>query len=608
MSIKRIALAILVTSAVLLAVGAGPKAAARASLSENTSMTIPYAGRLSDDAGQPVAEGSYAFAFALYDTLTSGQPLWSEVQDGVGVKGGSFAASLGSVTPIPPAVLDGRSLWLAVEVRGPGEVEFTALNPRQRLSAAAPSRPTANGACPHDHLGETWTGNYPLTITGDFDSGELAPLVLSNARSSGRGLRITQGGDAAVSVGSANFGVVVEAAGSDGVRVNSAGDDGVHIGTSGDDGMYVSSAGSDGLHVHSATNMGAYVESALTGFGVNSVSAYGMYVGNSGSDGLYIASTGHHGMYVGSADQDGIYVDSAGDDGLYVLKAGNPDAVITSGNKNGLEVAGAEGSGLYVGHANLDGLTVSEADWYGVYVQHADSDGVYVDAAGRSGVVAHSLSALDYGGAFYNFAEHGAGLYAAGGDNTAPDLVLGVHGSGDDGRIYSWPEMTGSDLLLFSNDKVHVHLDEDNNSPSSSFVIYNGDDLAVWTVGEKAEVTFGTEAGAYGPRATYAVRATGDWIEDFGTAELVNGQATVTIEPVFAQMVNLAEYQVFLTPLGDCSLYVADKAPASFTVKAMGGQRCNIGFDYRLVAKRLGNEQARLEPADVSHDDDDEND
>jgi hypothetical protein len=605
MSIKRIALAILVTSAVLLAVGAGPKAAARASLSENTSMTIPYAGRLSDDAGQPVAEGSYAFAFALYDTLTSGQPLWSEVQDGVGVKGGSFAASLGSVTPIPPAVLDGRSLWLAVEVRGPGEVEFTALNPRQRLSAAAPSRPTANGACPHDHLGETWTGNYPLTITGDFDSGELAPLVLSNARSSGRGLRITQGGDAAVSVGSANFGVVVEAAGSDGVRVDSAGDDGVHIGTSGDDGVYVSSAGSDGLHVHSATNMGAYVESALTGFGVNSVSAYGMYVGNSGSDGLHIASTGHHGMYVGSTNQDGIYVDTAGDDGVCVLKAGNPDAMIPSGEKNGLEVAGAEGSGLYVGHANLDGLTVSEAGWYGVYVQQADYEGVRVDAAGRSGVLARSNSAADYGGAFYNLAAGGAGLYASGGDNTAPDLVLGVYGSGDDGRIYSWPGMTGSDILLFSNDEAHIHLDEDNNS-TSSFVIYNGENLAVWTVGETGAVTFGTEAGAYGPRATYAVRATGDWIEDFGTAELADGQATVTIEPVFGQMVNLTQYQVFLTPLGDCSLYIAEKTPASFTVKAMGGQRCNIGFDYRLVAKRLGNESARLEPADVSREEEED--
>jgi hypothetical protein len=505
MSTKRTVLGIVVASVVLLAVGIGPGVGhpVRALPSDSKDVTIPYAGRLSNDAGEPVVEGSYAFAFALYDTSAGGQPLWSEMQEGVTVKGGSFAVSLGSVTPIPPAVLDGRSLWLAVEVRGPGEAEFTALNPRQKVSAAAPdsirspSGTAASPACPHDHFGELWTGS-------SLDAG----LWISN-HGTGTGL-------------------LVGAAGQDGVQVMTAGDDGVQV-------------------------------------------------------------------------------TSAGDDGLYVFKAGNPITMITSGEKNGLEVAGAEGSGLYVGHANLDGLTVSEADWYGVYVVQADYDGVRVDAAGRSGVLARSNSAADYGGAFYNLAEHGAGLYASGGDNTAPDLVLGVYGSGDDGRIYSYPGLTGSDLLLFSNDEAHVHLDEDNNS-TSSFVIYNGDNLAVWTVGETGAVTFGTEAGAYGPRATYAVRATGDWIEDFGTAELADGQATVTIEPVFGQMVNLTQYQVFLTPLGDCSLYIAEKTPASFTVKAMGGQRCNIGFDYRLVAKRLGNESARLEPADVSREEEDEDD
>ncbi|MBN1139781.1 MAG: hypothetical protein JXM73_24630 [Anaerolineae bacterium] len=546
MSIKRIALAIVVASVVSLAVGASIEVAARASLAESRNSTIPYAGRLNDETGQPVVEGSYAFTFALYDAPTGGQPLWSEVQESVMVKEGSFAISLGSVNPIPPTAMDGETLWLAVGVRGSGEAGFTALAPRQRVSAAAPASAAANGACPHDHLGETWTGTEDsLTITGDFGSGESAPLVLSNAQSGGRGLRVTQGGDAGVSVGSANFGLVVEAADADGVSIDSAGDDGVSIGTSGDDGMYVGSAGSDGLHVRSATNMGAYVESARTGFGVNSVSTYGMYVGNSGSDGLHIISTGYHGMYVGSADGDG------------------------------------------------------------VYVYQADGDGVRVGMAGGNGVFAVSGSDLFYGGVFYNSAPGGAGLYAAGGNNAAPDLVLGVYGNGDDGRIYSDPGLAGSDLLLFSNDEVHIHLDEDNDE-IGTFVIYDGENYDLWTVGEKGEVTFGTQAGAYGPRAAYPVRATGDWIEDFGTAELADGQASVTIEPVYAQTVNLTEYQVFLTPLGDCPLYVAAKTPASFTVKAMGGQRCSIAFDYRLVAKRLGNEAARLEPASVSDEGDDD--
>jgi hypothetical protein len=457
--------------------------------------TIPYAGRLDNGAGQPVAEGAYDFTFALYAAEAGGEPLWSEVQAGVTVKGGAFSVSLGSVTPIPPALLDGQNLWLAVGVRGPGEAGFTALTPRQRVSAAAPA---ANAACPHDHFGELWSG----------------------------------------------------------------------------------STASDGLWIY------------------NSGTGDGLQVDSEGSNGVLVYHAGSVGVQVYEAGNDGVYVGSAGDDGVYVNEAGSPSATEPSSYPNGFEVAGAEGSGLYVGHADLDGVTVDSAEWYGLYVLQADSDGVRVDSAGANGVIAVSNNATNYGGLFRNVAAGGAGLYAAGGDNAAPDLVLGVYGNGDDGRIYSWPELTGSDILLFSNDEAHVHLDEDNNS-DSAFVIYNGANTAVWTMTESGAAAFGTDAGAYGPRATYAVRATGDWIEDFGTAQLAHGQATVTVEPVFAQMVSLTEYQVFLTPLGDCPLYIAAKTPGSFTVRAMGGQKCGIAFDYRLVAKRLGNEDARLEPADT---------
>jgi hypothetical protein len=208
---------------------------------------------------------------------------------------------------------------------------------------------------------------------------------------------------------------------------------------------------------------------------------------------------------------------------------------------------------------------------------------------------------MNYGGLFRNVAVGGAGLYAAGGDNIAPDLVLGTYGSGDDGRIYSQPDLTESDILLFSNDETHIHLDEDNNS-DSTFTVYNGDNTSVFSVNEAGVVTFAgaaatrVEAGDYGSRTVYAVQATGGWCEDFGAAQLVNGQATVAIEPVFAQTINLDEYHVFLTPLGDCPLYVAEKTAHTFTVKGIGGQKCSIAFDYRIVAKRLGYETLRLEP------------
>jgi hypothetical protein len=117
-----------------------------------------------------------------------------------------------------------------------------------------------------------------------------------------------------------------------------------------------------------------------------------------------------------------------------------------------------------------------------------------------------------------------------------------------------------------------------------------------WTVDGTKSAVVGTED--YGRRALYAVESPNNWFEDFGSARLVDGQATVAIEPIFAQTVNLTrDYHVFVTPLGDCPLYVIDKKPTSFAVRAMDGRTCSITFDYRIVARRLGYEDLRLEPA-----------
>jgi hypothetical protein len=164
MKVKRVVFTVLVASVVLLAVGIGPGAghSVRALPEpgvEPAGGTIPYAGRLSDQAGKPVVDGAYDLSFTLYDSLSGGNPLWLEVQRGVTLSTGEFLTTLGSVEPIPATVLGGQDRWLAVSVRGPGEAGFTALAPRQRVSAAAPTAATAGSACPHDHLGEWWTGD-----------------------------------------------------------------------------------------------------------------------------------------------------------------------------------------------------------------------------------------------------------------------------------------------------------------------------------------------------------------------------------------------------------------------------------------------------------------
>jgi len=99
------------------------------------------------------------------------------------------------------------------------------------------------------------------------------------------------------------------------------------------------------------------------------------------------------------------------------------------------------------------------------------------------------------------------------------------------------------------------------------------------------------------------VESAGNYFEDFGQGTLTGGVGTVSIDPVFAQTVNLGEsYQVFLTPVGDepVLLFVSKKTATSFTVRGvtLDGADAQCNFDYRLVAKRLGYEDLRLEPAD----------
>jgi hypothetical protein len=127
------------------------------------------------------------------------------------------------------------------------------------------------------------------------------------------------------------------------------------------------------------------------------------------------------------------------------------------------------------------------------------------------------------------------------------------------------------------------------NSPDGFGVYYLG---GLGGIGLNTSIV---RTAGYDWRNLYAMASPEVLFEDVGTAQLVDGQAVVPVDPIFAQTVDLEQiYQVFLTPMGDCGLYVAEKTPTSFTVRALDGKACRIAFDYRIIAKRLGYEDVRL--------------
>ncbi len=218
----------------------------------------------------------------------------------------------------------------------------------------------------------------------------------------------------------------------------------------------------------------------------------------------------------------------------------------------------------------------------------------------------------------------GAVLTVANRNNTATDPLpaLSVQGWGGlevagyensdginyAGTIFGLKSSLHSDLRLASNDELFFDIDEDNNS-ASTLRIRNGGNTEVCTINEEGNLhcignsIFDGTKSAVVPvdgqqRLLYAIESPEVWFEDFGSGALVNGIGAIAIDPLFAATVNLSDYHVFVTPLGDCQgLYVTAKTATGFEVHELGGGTANINFDYRLVANRLGFESERLELA-----------
>ena len=162
------------------------------------------------------------------------------------------------------------------------------------------------------------------------------------------------------------------------------------------------------------------------------------------------------------------------------------------------------------------------------------------------------------------------------------------------------------DLAAFDNVTVLIDDDSDSSSEyfriyhhstSSSNILFEVNESGVRYAGSTTRIA-NTKSGL---REVQMVESTESRIEDFGMGELSNGVGSVTIDPVFAELANTRDaYQVFVTPLDDCALYVAEKNADSFVVKALNGAGCSIQFDYRIVAKRIGQEDMRLNQVEAS--------
>jgi len=297
-------------------------------------------------------------------------------------------------------------------------------------------------------------------------------------------------------------------------------------------------------------------------------------------------STGDAAVYANSTGAaTGVYAKSAsGTGGYFQGAAGQPDVVLGGG-------------------VDDDGNLWSDPGQAGSDIWIYSNDAVIIDLDDDGGEGGQFEIRNEANDTLLNVDE------ISGDVSMANDLYLDSNGSGNGGVYATAAAGPSQNLVLVGNDDVAVHLDENNDEAGSCFTIYNGANGTVASWCEAKNTAAGVQAMAVdtsaGAREMYATGATEVWFEDFGTANLVDGQATVAIDPLFAEAVNLAaEYHVYLTALSDqpVLLYVTAKTPASFEVRGatLDGQPAAAGFEYRIVAKRAGYEDWRLQAADTA--------
>jgi hypothetical protein len=285
-----------------------------------------------------------------------------------------------------------------------------------------------------------------------------------------------------------------------------------------------------------------------------------------------------------------------------------------TGKGIGLEGVGNIGTGVFgqsTSGAGVDGNSQSgnggafgsDAGGYGVYAISFGSDAIYADADGGSafdGVVGTS-SGQGYGvlgisytanPAMYALAGTGEGLTASA--DVAGDSAIFASNSDSGGR--------GADIeapyigILGRSSTFPLALTDLSNNTlfyvdSSGNVFYHG------TLNTFTPTRDGRTVNAYGSKTTSPT------VEDNGTGQLVNGQATVRLDDAFAQTIDArSAYHVMLTPDGDTrGLYIASKTPGYFVVREVQGGHGTLAFDYHIYAPALGSAGTRMAFVNNAH-------
>lgn len=258
----------------------------------------------------------------------------------------------------------------------------------------------------------------------------------------------------------------------------------------------------------------------------------------------------------------------------------NPNAVAIQGTAN----TPAEEWTNPLGGTGVFGLNTSTSSTKGVYGVIGKVTSSYQYSAG---VYGNNRSTTGGSGVF---GKGNTGVYGFGDANTNGNGV-GVFGIARIG-LYGKAASANAGAGLYAEGGGT------QNSPAGAFVgnvLINGN----FTVNGNKAATVKMNNGQM--RQLYVEESPETWFADYGSATLVNGRAKVVLDAMFLETIVINQknpMKVFVQPNGETNGVYVVKHDTYFEVIENNKGTSNASFDYRIMAKRKGYEDVRMEKVD----------
>ncbi len=259
-------------------------------------------------------------------------------------------------------------------------------------------------------------------------------------------------------------------------------------------------------------------------------------------------------------------------------------------------VCGVDGYGTHtgpgIGYGGRFYISGGTGTRYGVYSSASGSVSSSSTIYGVYGTASHSGSGTAYGGWFRSSGSSSTntGVYGEG-------TEFGVYGKGTEIGVYGWASATSNARGVYGV----------ANGYGSSAGYFEGDNWAGTFVGH---VQVGGNFYVFGSknavvkideneqRLVYCQESPEVWFEDFGEGQLKQGKADIQLDPTFLKTVTISEehpMKVFIQLNDDCNGVYVKRGNTGFSVVELNNGKSDAHFTYRVVAKRKGYENVRLE-------------